>query len=110
MSEKTEQPTSQRLREARKKGQIAKSRMLSSSAVTMGGLFGFLAFAPESAARFEQWTASMLEEGVVVDGTMALNSRRRCPKPIPPPAGRPNWSGTPNSTKSRSPPARNGKG
>jgi type III secretion protein U len=59
VSEKTEQPTSQKLREARKKGQIPKSRMLSSSAVTLGGLMGFLAFAPESAARLRGWTASL---------------------------------------------------
>src|SRR5205823_401368 len=54
-----EQPSSQRLREARKKGQVAKSKMLSSSAVTFGGLFGFLAFAPESAEHFKAWTVSI---------------------------------------------------
>ena len=38
MSEKTEQPTAHRLRESRKKGQVAKSQMLSSSAATLGRL------------------------------------------------------------------------
>ncbi len=43
MSEKTEKPSAKRLREARRKGQIPRSRLLSSSAVTLGGLLGFMA-------------------------------------------------------------------
>ncbi len=41
MSEKTEQPTPKRLRDARKKGQVAKSREVTSTAVIVG-LFGFI--------------------------------------------------------------------
>lgn len=42
MSEKTEQPTAKRLRDARKKGQVAKSREVVSAALIIA-LFGFLA-------------------------------------------------------------------
>ncbi|WP_461833077.1 type III secretion system export apparatus subunit SctU [Desulfothermus sp.] len=41
MSEKTEQPTPKRLRDARKKGQVAKSREVTSTAVIVG-LFGYI--------------------------------------------------------------------
>lgn len=60
MSEKTEHPTPRRKREARKKGQIARSRMLSSSAVLAGGLFGLLVFAEDSAARLSGLAFSLL--------------------------------------------------
>ena len=56
--EKTEKPSEQKLREARKKGQIAKSRLLSASVVTFGGLVGFsLSDAP---ATLKAWTAHVL--------------------------------------------------
>lgn len=56
--EKTEKPSEQKLREARKKGQIAKSRLLSASVVTFGGLVGFsLSDAP---ATLKAWTAMVL--------------------------------------------------
>ncbi|NMO20304.1 EscU/YscU/HrcU family type III secretion system export apparatus switch protein [Pyxidicoccus fallax] len=57
--EKTEQPTAKRLREARRKGQIPRSRLLSSSVVTVGGLLGFTAFVPEGIARLQSWTARL---------------------------------------------------
>ncbi len=60
MSEKTEQPSAKRLRDARRKGQIPRSRLLSSSAVTLGGLLGFTAFAPEGFERLKAWTAHLL--------------------------------------------------
>jgi type III secretion protein U len=56
--EKTEKPSEQRLREARKKGQIAKSRLLSASVVTFGGLVGF--FSSSAPATLKGWTAQML--------------------------------------------------
>ncbi|MBI3183609.1 MAG: EscU/YscU/HrcU family type III secretion system export apparatus switch protein [Myxococcales bacterium] len=59
MSERTEQPTAKRLRDARKKGQLPRSRMLSSSAAAAGGLCGLWAFAPESAARLSRWTVEL---------------------------------------------------
>lgn len=59
MSDKTEQPTPQRLRNARRKGQMPRSRLLSSSAVTLGGLLGFTAFAPAGFERLKAWTARL---------------------------------------------------
>jgi type III secretion protein U len=58
--EKTEQPTAKRKREARRKGQLPRSRMLTSSATTLGGLLGFIAFAPEGFDRLKAWTARLL--------------------------------------------------
>jgi type III secretion protein U len=62
MSEKTEKPSAKRLRDARRKGQIPRSRLLSSSAVTLGGLLGFGAFAPEGIERLKEWTARLFLE------------------------------------------------
>ncbi len=60
MSEKTEKPSPKRLRDARRKGQIPRSRLLSSSAVSLGGLLGFTAFAPEGFERLKAWTTRLL--------------------------------------------------
>ena len=60
--EKTEQPTAKRLREARRDGRIARSRLLTSSAVTLGGLLGFTASAPEGFLRLQEWTARLFLE------------------------------------------------
>ncbi|HLM46519.1 MAG TPA: EscU/YscU/HrcU family type III secretion system export apparatus switch protein [Myxococcaceae bacterium] len=60
MSEKTEQPSAKRLREARRKGQIPRSRLLSSSVVTLGGLLGLTASAPMGFARLKEWTARLM--------------------------------------------------
>jgi len=51
MSEKTHQPTEQKLRKAREDGNIPKSKMLSAAAVTLGGLVATVAFAESSSAR-----------------------------------------------------------
>jgi len=80
MSEKTEKPSAKRLREARRKGQIPRSRLLSSSAVTLGGLLGFVSFAPEGFERLKEWTARLFleaqpagvwEEGLWLMGRLA---------------------------------------
>lgn len=60
MSEKTQQPTAQKLREARKKGQIPRSRLFTSASVTLGGLTATLVFAPETAVRLRGWTVSLV--------------------------------------------------
>ncbi|MBN8466012.1 EscU/YscU/HrcU family type III secretion system export apparatus switch protein [Corallococcus exiguus] len=60
--EKTEQPTAKRMREARRKGQLPRSRMLTSSATTLGGLLGFIAFALDGFARLRDWTARLMLE------------------------------------------------
>ena len=62
MSEKTEQPTAKKLRDARRQGQFARSRLLSSAAATAGGLFCFLAFADGTVARLTTWTTQLLSE------------------------------------------------
>ncbi|GHG63714.1 EscU/YscU/HrcU family type III secretion system export apparatus switch protein [Comamonas sp. JC664] len=54
--EKTEKPSAKRLREARRKGQIPRSRMLTSSAVTAGGLLGLSMTAPEGFEQLKSWT------------------------------------------------------
>jgi type III secretion protein U len=78
MSEKTEQPSAKRLREARRKGQIPRSRLLSSSVVTFGGLLGLTASAPAGFARLKDWTARLMlhqePTGALVEaaGVMAL--------------------------------------
>ncbi len=60
MSEKTEQPSARRLRDARRKGQIPRSRLLSSSVVSLGALWGLLAAAPLGFERLKDWTARLL--------------------------------------------------
>ncbi len=71
MSEKTEQPTPKRLRDARRRGQFARSRLLSSAVVSAGALGGLFGFAPESAARLKTWTASVLSrQDVAADAAL----------------------------------------
>lgn len=59
-SEKTQQPTPQRLREARKKGQLPRSKLFTSASVTAGGLLGGISLAPETSARLMWWTSKVL--------------------------------------------------
>jgi type III secretion protein U len=60
VSEKTEKPTAHRLQEARKKGQLARSRLFSSAAVTAGGVGGLVLGLSASAPKLKAWTAQML--------------------------------------------------
>ncbi|MCA2977322.1 MAG: EscU/YscU/HrcU family type III secretion system export apparatus switch protein [Myxococcaceae bacterium] len=60
MSEKTHEPTEQKLRQARDEGNIPKSKLLSAAAVTLSGLVATGAFAPESAAALMAWTRRLL--------------------------------------------------
>lgn len=60
MGEKTEQPTARRLREARRKGQIPRSRLLSSAVVVLGGLFGLGASGALGLERLRAWTGRLL--------------------------------------------------
>ena len=59
MSEKTEQPSAKRLREARRKGQLPRSRLLSAAAVTLGGLLTLSATGASGWAALEAWTAQL---------------------------------------------------
>ncbi|HEY8207909.1 MAG TPA: EscU/YscU/HrcU family type III secretion system export apparatus switch protein [Myxococcaceae bacterium] len=56
MSEKTEQPTHQRLEKARREGQVPRSKAWSGGAVTLAGLAAFAASAPSGSARLLRWT------------------------------------------------------
>ncbi|HZN92688.1 MAG TPA: EscU/YscU/HrcU family type III secretion system export apparatus switch protein [Myxococcales bacterium] len=60
MSEKTEQPTHRRLEDARKKGNVARSKAWSGGAVTLAGLAAFIAAAPAGSARLVLWTQRVL--------------------------------------------------
>lgn len=60
MSEKTHQPTAKKLREAKEKGQTAKSKLFSSATVTLAGLAATFAFCGESWNRFLAWTSWLL--------------------------------------------------
>jgi len=62
MSEKTELPSAKRLQEARRKGQLPRSRLLSASAVTLGGLLGLSVGAAGAWSRLQAWTAHLLLE------------------------------------------------
>jgi type III secretion protein U len=57
LSEKTEQPTPKRLRDARRKGQVARSRLLSAGAATAGGMVAGSLSGGTAAARLHAWTA-----------------------------------------------------
>ena len=78
MSEKTEQPTHRRLEEARKQGQVPKSRAWSGGAVTIAGLAALAATAPAGSARIVLWTQRVLADptaslmGATLDGARAL--------------------------------------
>ena len=60
MSEKTHQPTEKKLRDAQKKGQVPRSKLFTSAAVTLGGLSATLVFADDTARRFLGWTRALL--------------------------------------------------
>lgn len=60
MSEKTHQPSDQKLRKAREDGNIPKSKLLSAAAVTLGGLVATVVCAPETSARFVEWTRRLM--------------------------------------------------
>ena len=60
MSGKTEQPSARRLREARREGRIPRSRLLSSSVVTLAGVWALSLTAPSGFARLKEWTARLL--------------------------------------------------
>lgn len=60
VSEKTEQPSAKRLREARRKGQFPRSRLLASASATLGGLLGLVFALPTANARLQSWTTELM--------------------------------------------------
>ncbi len=86
-ADKSEEPTEKRLRESREKGQLARSRELSTVAVTLGGIGGLLASGGGLAqtlmammqGTFELSREALLDEGAMVrllmgSGLMALEA------------------------------------
>ena len=86
-ADKSEQPTEKRLRESREKGQLARSRELSTVVVTLGGIGGLLASGGSLArslmammqGTFELSRETLLDEGAMVrllmgSGLMALEA------------------------------------
>jgi flagellar biosynthetic protein FlhB len=72
-AEKSEDPTSKRVEESRKKGQIARSRELSTLAVTMAGTTGLLAYGAdmgEGMLRIMRNSFSFSRELLMSDGSM----------------------------------------
>ena len=78
MSEKTEQPTHQRLENARKKGEVPRSKAWSNGAVTLAALAGLAASAPSGSARLLSWTRRLFADphgpplAAVAEGVRAL--------------------------------------
>lgn len=74
--EKTEQPSQRRLDQAREKGQVARSRELSTFAVLLagGGVLWFMG------ASFTQQMVKMLHDGLTLDRDMAFNADLMIPR------------------------------
>lgn len=74
--EKTEQPSQRRLEQAREKGQVARSRELSTFTVLLagGGVLWFMG------ASFTQRMVKMLHDGLTLDREMAFNADRLAPR------------------------------
>ena len=71
MSEKTHQPTEKKLRDAREKGQLARSKLFGASVVTLSGLSLTFAFMRETAGRLTSLTRSLLS-GEATSPTLAM--------------------------------------
>ena len=75
-AEKTEEPTTKKLNEAKKKGQFAKTKEFNTLTVLLFGYGGFLYLAPEwaeSHRQFSQVTFMLIEQ---VDGNLAAQMRQ----------------------------------
>lgn len=71
MSDKTEEPTSKRLKDARKQGQFPRSRILSAAAVSTGALIGLSIGSGAGATRLARWTEKLfVEQSGSVEGAL----------------------------------------
>lgn len=73
-ADKSEEPTEKRLRESREKGQLARSRELSTVAVTLGGIGGLLASGgglAQTLMAMMQGTFELSRETLLDEGSMA---------------------------------------
>lgn len=73
MSEKTKQPTPRKLRQAREKGQLPRSRLLASAATVAGGLGGLSISGPRAIERLRGWTVTVLSGGSLESPQAALD-------------------------------------
>lgn len=72
MSEKTEQPTDKKLKDARKKGQTAKSQDLVAAAILGGALLVLVGAGPMLYDRLRRIVTTALDQGMQVHGTQQL--------------------------------------
>ena len=70
MSERTEEPTPRRLRQARERGQVPRSRLLSGSLVLAGGSAGAALGIGHATADLREWTATLLARGVPLQAAL----------------------------------------
>lgn len=70
MSERTEEPTPRRLRQARERGQVPRSRLFSGSLVLAGGSAGAALGLGDAAVDLRAWTATLLERGVPLEAAL----------------------------------------
>ena len=85
MSDRTLPPTAKRLREARKQGNVARSKLTTSAGALSGGLFALLGTAPEFWKEFEDWTRGVLALGTLTSGvalTQAQTLLRQATFPV----------------------------
>ncbi len=85
MSEKTEQPTAKKLRDAEAQGQLPRSRLLNSAVIVTAGLWAVRAFADSTVALLSGWTSSLLSaqdqspHAALIDAVQVL---LRCCAPV----------------------------
>jgi type III secretion protein U len=70
MSERTEEPTPHRLRQARERGQVPRSRLFSGSLVLAGGSAGVAIGVGDATAELREWTAMLLGRGVPLQAAL----------------------------------------
>ena len=70
MSDRTEEPTPRRLRQARERGQVPRSRLLSGSLVLAGGSAGAALGIGHATADLREWTATLLARGVPLQAAL----------------------------------------
>ena len=70
MSERTEEPTPRRLRQARERGQVPRSRLFSGSLVLAGGSAGAALGLGDAAVDLRAWTAMLLARGEPLEAAL----------------------------------------
>lgn len=68
--DRSEEPTPRRLRQARERGQVPRSRLFSGSLVLAGGSAGGALVLGDATAELRSWTATLLSEGAAVPAAL----------------------------------------